>query len=160
MIFIALGTQDKQFVRLLKAIDRCIDNKTIKEKVVVQAGYTKYKSKNMEIFDFIPQDELENYIKNCDLLITHGGVGTILTGVKYGKKIIGAARLKEYGEHVNNHQVQLLDNFEHNHCIIYAEDLENLEKYIKESKKFVPKKYVNNQKHFIKKLEEYINEKI
>ena len=51
MILVTLGTQDKSFVRLLKAIDREIKKGNIKEKVIVQAGYTKYNSKNMEIFD-------------------------------------------------------------------------------------------------------------
>ena len=43
MIFVTLGTQDKSFKRLLKAVEREILNGNIKEKVVVQAGYTKYK---------------------------------------------------------------------------------------------------------------------
>ena len=51
MIFVTLGTQDKSFERLLKAIDKEIEKGTIKDKVVVQAGYTKYESKNMEIFE-------------------------------------------------------------------------------------------------------------
>ena len=42
MIFVTLGTQDKSFERLLKAIDKEIEKGTIKDKVVVQAGYTKY----------------------------------------------------------------------------------------------------------------------
>ena len=48
MIFVVLGTQDKSFERLLKAIDEQIEMKNIKEKVIVQAGSTKYKSKNMK----------------------------------------------------------------------------------------------------------------
>ena len=35
--------------------------KTIKEEIIVQAGHTKYKSKNLEIFDFIDNDSLEEY---------------------------------------------------------------------------------------------------
>ena len=45
MILVTLGTQDKSFVRLLKAIDREIKKGNIKEKVIVQAGYTKYKDR-------------------------------------------------------------------------------------------------------------------
>ena len=61
MIFVTLGTQDKDFSRLLKAIDREIEKGTIKEKVIVQAGHTKYESKNMEIFDLIPTDEFDDH---------------------------------------------------------------------------------------------------
>ena len=92
MIFVTLGTQDKDFSRLLKAIDREIEKGVIKEKVIVQAGHTKYESKNMEIFDLIPTDEFNEIIEKCDLLITHGGVGNILSAIKRGKPVIAAAR--------------------------------------------------------------------
>jgi len=62
MIFVTLGTQDKGFPRLLEAIDREIENGNITEKVIVQAGYTKYSSKNMEILDYIQADLFDNYI--------------------------------------------------------------------------------------------------
>ena len=67
MIFVTLGTQDKSFTRLLEAIDREIDNGTIKEKVIVQAGLTKYKSKNMEK-KLLPQLVLPN-IKSILMII-------------------------------------------------------------------------------------------
>ena len=88
MILVTLGTQDKSFKRLLDAISKEIDKGTIKDKVVVQAGYTKYKNDKMEIFSSLPSDELEELIKKADLIITHGGVGSILTALKYKKKVI------------------------------------------------------------------------
>ena len=71
MILVTLGTQDKSFTRLLDAIQKQIDLGNIKDKVIVQAGCTKYKSKDMQILDLIPYDEFEKYIKECDLLITN-----------------------------------------------------------------------------------------
>ena len=100
MIFVTLGTQDKTFERLLKALDKAIDKGEIKEKVIVQAGNTKYESKNMEIFDLISPDEFKELVNKCDILITHGGVGSILSAVKQGKKVIAAARLKKYTKEV------------------------------------------------------------
>ena len=88
MIFVTLGTQDKSFERLLKAIDKEIEKGNIKEKVIVQAGLTKYESPNMEILDLISEDEFDRLVDECDLLITHGGAGSILAGIKKNKKII------------------------------------------------------------------------
>lgn len=85
MIFVTLGTQDKSFKRLLKAVEKEKLNGNIKEKVVVQAGYTKYKSDVMEIFDTIPKDEFEEYMSKASLVITHGGVGSILTALDNNK---------------------------------------------------------------------------
>ena len=64
MILVTLGTQDKSFDRLLKAIDKEIENKNIKEKVIVQAGYTKYKSDNMKIFDLVSEEELVKLVRS------------------------------------------------------------------------------------------------
>ena len=69
MILVALGTQDKPFTRLLDQVQKEIDNGNIKDKVVVQAGCTKYESEDMEIFDLIPMDEFDKLMSECDLLI-------------------------------------------------------------------------------------------
>ena len=82
MILIMLGTQNNSFHRLLEKVDELINKKIIKEKVIVQAGYTKYKSKNMEIFDLIPRNKLEEYQKEANYIITHGGVGSIISSLK------------------------------------------------------------------------------
>ena len=87
MIFVTLGTQDKGFERLLKAIDKAIDDGTIKDKVIVQAGFTKYESKNMEIFTEVSKEEFDKYLKEAKLVITHGGVGSIVGALKYHKKV-------------------------------------------------------------------------
>ena len=111
MILVILGTQDKQFPRLLEAIDREINKGTIKDKVVVQAGQTKYESKNMEIFDLLPAPEFDKLMDKADLIITHGGAGSILGAIKRGKKVIAAARLAQYKEHHNDHQKQIIGEF-------------------------------------------------
>jgi len=156
LIFVILGTQDKEFPRLLEAIDLEIKNKNIKEKVVVQAGSTKYVSKNMTILDYIPMNEFKNYIEKSSYIITHGGVGTILDSLNLGKKIIAVPRLKEYGEHENDHQVQIIEEFSKLGYIINGSDLNKLGDNIKLLSSFIPKQYVSNNKNMINLLESYI----
>ena len=158
MILVTLGTQDKSFERLLKALDKAVKKGKIKEKIMVQAGCTKYKSKNMEIFDLTSPEELDKLVKKCSLLITHGGVGSILTGIKYNKPIIAAARLSEYREHTNDHQKQIIKEFVKSGYILELEDFDNLDKLIKQAKKFKPKEFKSNTNKFIKNIEDYIEE--
>ena len=158
MILVTLGTQDKSFERLLKALDKAVKKGKIKEKIMVQAGCTKYKSKNMEIFDLTSPEELDKLVKKCSLLITHGGVGSILNGIKYNKPIIAAARLSEYREHTNNHQKQIINEFVKSGYILELEDFDNLDKLIKQAKKFKPKEFKSNTNKFIKNIEDYIEE--
>ena len=87
MILVTLGTQDKQFYRILEALEVKLDKHLINDEVIVQAGCSAdFKSKYMKIFDLIPMDEFDEMIKKCDLLITHGGVGSIITGLKNNKR--------------------------------------------------------------------------
>ena len=157
MIFVTLGTNDEQFPRLLKAIDREIENGNIKEKVIVQAGCTKYESKNMEIMDLVPRDEFDRLISECDLLITHGGVGSILTGINNGKKVIAVPRLARYKEHLNDHQLQIVENFSERKYIIAVKDLNKLGKAIEKAKTFKPQKFVSNTHNIINMIEEFID---
>lgn len=156
MILVTLGTQDKSFRRLLKAIEKEINNKNIKEKVVVQAGYTKYKSDNMEIFDYCSSEELDKLMKDAKLIITHGGVGSILGALKYDKPVIAAARLSKYKEHNNDHQKQIINEFVKEGYIIELEDFSKLNEKLKEAKKFIPKKYKSNNKKFVSNITKYI----
>ena len=157
MILVTLGTQDKNFSRLLDAVQKQIDDGNIKEEVIVQAGCTKYESKDMKIFDLLDQEEFKRLISECDLLITHGGVGSILTGLKNNKKVIAAARLSKYKEHMNDHQLQIIEKFSKSGYILELKDFDKLDEVIEKSKKFKPKKYQSNTENMIKLIENYID---
>lgn len=157
MIFVTLGTQDKSFSRLLDAIEKQIEVGNIKEKVIVQAGYTEYTSNNMEILKLIPMEEFDKYIKKCDLLITHAGVGSIMTGLNNDKKVIAAARLKKYDEHTNDHQVQIANEFSKKGYILYLDNFNDFDKVLEKVKTFKPKKFKSNNKNFINIIENFID---
>ena len=155
MIFVILGTQDKPFSRILKALDREIKKENIKEKVIVQAGCTNYKSKYMEIYDYLDMKTFNNYIKECDYVITHGGVGSILDSLKKNKKVLVVPRKKEYDEHENDHQIQITDKFTEMGYIISCNNTKNLIDKIQELKYFEPKKFKSNNKKMIENLEKH-----
>ena len=156
MIFVTLGTQDKSFKRLLEAIDKQIDLGNIKDKIVVQAGYTKYNSNNMEIFDYISMEKFNDLMKACDILITHGGVGSINEGLKNNKKIIACARLKKFGEHTNDHQKEIIEEFSKEGYIVPLDDFDKLDIVLEKIKTFKPKEYKSNTVNMIKLLNNYI----
>ena len=158
MILVVLGTQDKQFTRLLEAVDREIEKGIIKDRVVVQAGQTKYESKNMEIFDLIPAPEFNQLMDEADLVITHGGAGTILTAIKKGKKIIAVARLAQYKEHHNDHQKQIIGEFASRGYLLELTDLDQLGKMIQKIHHFKPKKFESNTQNMIKLIDDYIKD--
>jgi len=157
MIFVTLGTQDKSFTRLLEMIDKEIMNGNIKEKVIVQAGFTKYNTKNMQIFSLLDKDDFDKYIKECDLLITHGGVGSILTGLKNNKKVIACPRLAKYNEHMNDHQVQIIKRFTDAGFILPLNENDKLSDVLNKVKTFKPNKYTSNTVNMIELISNYID---
>ena len=158
MILVVLGTQDKQFTRLLDDVSREIELGHIKDEVIVQAGQTKYSSDKMQIMDLLSAPEFDKLMDKADLIITHGGVGTILSAIKKGKKIIATPRLAKYKEHHNDHQKQIIEEFKRMGYILDYSENDNLGEVIKKSEKFKPKKFVSNTKNMVKLLENYIED--
>ena len=156
MILVTLGTQDKPFNRILEMIQELIDEKVIDDEVIVQAGCTKFKSNDMKIFDLIPMEEFEELMKKCDMLITHGGVGSICSGLNNNKKVIAIARLAKFGEHVNDHQEQIIYNFNKEGYILGVSNKDELKEAIL-NKKFKPNKFKSNTNNMINLVEELIN---
>lgn len=159
MILVTLGTQDKTFDRLLKAIDKQIKKGNIKDRVVVQSGFTKYESDNMEVFDLIPMKTFDKLMDEADLVITHGGVGSILSAIRKNKKVIAIPRLSKYKEHTNDHQKQIVEEFVNKGYILTCKDLNKIDLVIEDTKTFEPKKYKSNNNKIIKIIEDFIEDK-
>lgn len=141
MILVMLGTQNNDFHRLLEEVEKNIENGNINEEVVVQAGFTKYKSDKMKIFSLTSKEKLEDLIKKADLVITHAGVGSIEMALEQNKKVIAIPRLKKFGEHVNDHQKDIEKKLDEKGCLIGIDDVSKLGIALKKVKKFIPKKY-------------------
>lgn len=155
MILVTLGTQDQKFYRLLDYIEMS----HINDRIVVQTGGSSdYKSKKMEIFKFIDYDEMNKLIDEADVIITHGGTGSILTPLKKGKKVIACARLEKYQEHINDHQKEIVTLFKNEGYILELNEENKLDDLMKEMKKFKVKKYVSNTDNFITGLKKLIDE--
>lgn len=152
MILVTMGTQKQPFTRLLDYIE----NSNIDDEIIVQAGHTKYETSKMKIIEFISYDEMEKLVDKADYIITHGGTGSIVEPLKKKKKIIACARLQKYGEHVDNHQEELVSIFSDEGYILEIKDGERLDDVMEKAKSFLPKSYVSNTRNFIENLKQEI----
>lgn len=126
LIFVTLGSQKFQFDRLLKGIDKLIEAGEITDEVFAQTGYSKYKPKNFSYKCFLDRYEFKDVMNKCDKVITHGGTGAIVGALKQGKKVIAIPRLEKYGEHVDDHQLQIIEQFIKMNLIFGCENIEEL----------------------------------
>ena len=156
MIFVTVGSQKFQFNRLLKKIDELIENKIINEEVFAQIGVSNYKPQNYKYKEFVTQDEFNKYLDEARLIITHAGTGVIVNAIKKGKKVIGIPRLSKFGEHVDDHQIQLLNEFANMNLIETCIDEKELKEKIQQIDNKEFKKYDSNNENFIKDIKEYI----
>ena len=122
MIFVTVGTW--KFDDLIETIDQAIGDVRIDEEVVMQIGNGAYKPKYCEYFCIA--DSLESYIDRADIIVTHGGTGTILEVLKRGLKIIGVSNPKVQ----DKHQQEFLEALEKEGCVIYCRDLQLLPELI------------------------------
>lgn len=156
MIFVTVGSQKFQFNRLLKEIDELIENKVINEEVFAQIGVSDYKPQNYKYKEFVTQDEFNKYLDEARLIITHAGTGVIVNAIKKGKKVIGIPRLSKFREHVDDHQIQLLNEFANMNLIETCIDEKELKEKIQQIDNKEFKKYDSNNENFIKDIKEYI----
>ena len=157
MILVTVGSQKFQFNRLLKEVDRLIENKIIEDKVFAQIGVSDYKPKYYDYVDFMTQDDFSKKIDEANLIITHAGTGVIVNSIKKGKKVITLPRLAKYGEHVDDHQIQLINEFSQLNLIEPVYEIDELENAITNTKIRKYNRYISNTDKIIESIEKFIN---
>lgn len=158
MIFLTVGTQKFQFNRLLQAVDQLIEAGVIQDKVVAQCGHSTYVPRNYEAHMFMDSDRFEQTMQNCDLLITHSGVGTILNGIGLKKKIIVVPRKKALSEHVDDHQQEIATAFEKLGCVCVCRQIVDLEKCYRDIQSTCTAEVQLHFSNTAKFLNNYLNE--
>ncbi len=155
MIFVTYGTQPHDFP-YLTALVNLID---VKHEVVVQIGSSvnNITRPNTQVFDFA--DNYMDYVKQADIIITHSGVGSIITGLLLDKKVICVSRLAQFGEHIDDHQLEVANKLSNQNFVYHLkreEDINNVISLV-ETKHF--NKYKSNNQNFVDSLKKLIEEK-
>lgn len=149
MIFVTLGTQKFQLNRLLKLIDEYIEKGIIKDEVFAQIGNSDYIPVNYRYKQFIDKEEFDRYINDASLVITHSGVGTIITAINLNKPVIVYPRLAKYKEHVDDHQIEIAEAFAKKRYVLACEENDNLSELIDKAYSYRFEKYVSQREKII-----------
>lgn len=157
MIFITVGSQKFQFNRLLRKMDELIQGGAVKDEVFAQTGASDYRPVHYPWIDFMNATLYAEMEERADLILTHGGTGAILGGVKKGKKVIAVPRLACYGEHVDDHQIQLLAQFEKMKIICVCWDIDRLGDLLKEIQEIELQPYQSNTAAIISSIETFLS---
>ncbi len=97
-VFVTVGTRDEPFARLIKGVEALVQKGVIKEKVIIQAGHTKYSSDYVEVFDFCGPEKIDELILNARYVITQESAGIGTQCLKYRTKFVVMPRDYQYDE--------------------------------------------------------------
>jgi len=108
-IFVTVGASHFPFDRLVKKADLLV-KKYPKKKFAFQIGCSKYLPKCCKNYvRYLSYNDFASKVKNSDLIISHGGIGTYIYSLIYKKPLFVLPRKREYGEAVNNHQEEVFN---------------------------------------------------
>ena len=133
-IFVAVGTHPQSFDRLLKALDEL----NLKDEIFAQTGHSAYEPKNYSFKPLLALTEFSEHMQDADVVITHGGAGSILTAFEAGKKVIVVPRHKKFNEHTNDHQLELAHALALEGKALEAVEMKDLGKAIERARTFKP----------------------
>lgn len=128
------------------------------EEVIIQTGHINYKIQTAKHFKFLSGEEFTKIYESARLIVSHAGIGSIITALRNNKPFIIVPRMKKYGEHLDDHQLEIAGEIEKEGIATVVYDLKNLEKLIKIVNAYSRRRFNNEKTILIKKLRRHLIE--
>ena len=156
MIFVTVGTHEQPFDRLIQKIDELKRNGIVNEEVIIQTGYSTYEPKYCQWSKLLPYEQMVENVAKARIVVTHGGPASFIMPLQLGKIPVVVPRQSQYGEHVNDHQVDFAQQVkERYNSIEVVTDISELGNYLNQDLKIDGNSSSNN-KQFNDKLREEV----
>lgn len=155
-VLVTVGTV-MPFDRMVGGVEKLIQDGIITQDVAAQIGDSRRDFKNMDAFSSCPFEELNNKMENADIVICHGGSGSILGALKAGAYVVSMARLSEFNEHYDDHQKDITQAFADMDLISIAQDENDIARAMSEAKGR-PRHTVNiDPSEFVRVINQFIS---
>lgn len=155
-IFVTVGFESFPFNRLLQAIDEGVKEKLISPPVLIQAGHSSYQPLCCPAKRFLPFDEILDYLKKAEIVVSHAGVGTTLLALSLGKIPVLFPRQAKYREHVDDHQMEYARKMEQQKKVLVATDGPDLFRKIKDFPAIVAQLRLDSSREKLPSLREHL----
>ena len=129
MIFVTVGNTDP-FDRLLRGVDDWIASQSIQEEVFAQIGKSHYQSKHFQAVQFLTPAEYRRYFEAARFVISHAGMGSIITAIDLNKYIVVMPKRASLGEQRNEHLLATARHFQRYRRIRVAENEQDLSQVV------------------------------
>jgi len=125
MILVTVGTQ-LPFDRLIGYINEWCSLEKSPPQLTVQVGDSNINSEYFECVKSIEPRDFSSIVTKCDFIVSHAGMGSILTALKYSKPVVILPRSAKLGEHRNDHQFHTARSFKNTPGVYVVESKEEL----------------------------------
>lgn len=151
LIFVCVGSRNYPFDRLFRKLDELVEEGIATEDIFAQIGTSKYLPINYQYERFLSQENFLKIMSDANLVISHGASGSIMKALNKEKKVIAVTRLQKYGEHIDDHQIQINEAFAENNYVRAVLELDDLKEALLEYKNndLNLSKWVNEDKNSV-----------
>ncbi len=100
------------FDRLVRMVEAAKKDGLLPEKVILQVGETSVMPGGVEeVHATIPFPQVQAILRRADIVVCHGGTGSLITALQHGCRVIAVPRLFALGEHYDDHQLEITTAF-------------------------------------------------
>jgi UDP-N-acetylglucosamine--N-acetylmuramyl-(pentapeptide) pyrophosphoryl-undecaprenol N-acetylglucosamine transferase len=107
--FVALGTHWQPFARLMAMVEEAAAEGILPAPIVAQVGDFTYRSERVTTVPSFTPGRLAELMHNSAIVVCHGGAGIIASTIRAGRRPLVLARRQGLGEHIDDHQQELVD---------------------------------------------------
>jgi UDP-N-acetylglucosamine transferase subunit ALG13 len=111
LLFVTVGAT-LPFDRMIAAVSELKRAGKIPEKIVAQVGIGGACPPGIECVESMSFDRIRVTLRAADLVVCHGGTGSLITALRERCRIVVMPRLFDLGEHYDNHQLEISEAFE------------------------------------------------
>jgi UDP-N-acetylglucosamine--N-acetylmuramyl-(pentapeptide) pyrophosphoryl-undecaprenol N-acetylglucosamine transferase len=151
LVFATVGAT-LPFDRMVEMVSTLKASGDIHEDLVIQTGIGGFSPAGLQTFETLPFDSMLAYLKEADIVICHGGTGSLITALREGCRTIVMPRHFEKGEHYDNHQKEITRAFAARGLVTTADTLEELVLALKAARARPPVSATTNPSRLINHL--------
>lgn len=137
LMFVTVGAT-LPFDRMINSVAKLKNDGHIPERVLAQVGLGGAAPSGIETVETLKLSEMTAVLKDADLVICHGGTGSLITALREQCRVVAMPRLFELGEHYDNHQAEITSAFEQRGLVVCVRDEADLNSAIQRARAAVP----------------------
>lgn len=155
-LFVPLGTQKFPFGRIITALNELIEQGGYKADEIVMQSALYPIEPIFTHFGLIPNEDFNLYMSEAEVVVTHSGVNSIISCMKLCKPLVVCPRLHEYGEHVDNHQMEIATLMRDKYDVLICTNMKDLPELIEKAKTHKYKPWVSHKKELLNTISKLI----